>query len=109
MSVLECIHPRDSHTYHDFFQTSQSRGCRGSRTAFSGSLTAIADHVLGDEREHVRHVVVFAPIISESVTMLFLDFSVVSSVEQEMEDVDAQMVMVFQVQKWYGEEKSRSP
>jgi hypothetical protein len=38
----------------------------------------------------------------------FFDFSVVSSVDQEMEDEDAEMVMVCQVQKWYGEEKSRS-
>jgi len=32
--------------------------------------------------------------------MLSLDFQVVSSVEQEMEDVDAQIVMICQVKKW---------
>jgi len=50
--------------------------------------------LLGDEQEHL---VVVALTVSKSVTMLSLDFSLA---EQKMEDVDTQMVMTCQVQKW---------
>ena len=53
---------------------------------------------MGDERENL---VVVAPIVSGTVTMLFLDFEVISLLvgKQEMEDVDAHMVMICQVQR----------
>jgi len=54
--------------------------------------------LLGDERENL---VVVALIVSGTVTMLSLDFEVISLLvgKQEMEDVDAQMVMICQVQR----------
>jgi len=55
--------------------------------------------LLGDERESL---VVVALIVSGPVTMLSPDFEVISLLvgKQEMEDVDAQMVMICQVQRW---------
>jgi len=95
--LLEWVYTpeRPSHVPR-LFQTSQSRGCRGCRTAFSRSLTVDRrwlnhrrHHLLGDKREHLF---VVALIVSKPVTMLSLDFQVVSSVEQEMNLPDAEVV-----------------
>jgi len=45
---------------------------------------------------------VVALIVFGNVAMLSLDFEVISLLvgKQEMEDVDAQMVMICQVQRW---------
>ena len=60
--------------------------------------------LLGDERENL---IVVALIVSGTVTMLSLDFEVISLGKQEMEDIDVQMVMICQVQRYsVGQQKT---
>jgi hypothetical protein len=56
---------------------------------FSCSLTEVAPSPLGDEQEHL---VVVALMVSKSVTILSLDFWVVSSVGQEKDVPGAEVV-----------------
>jgi len=89
--VSERIHLRGSHTYHDFSKRASPEHVADVVLLFLVGRRRLRHDLLGDEREHL---VVVALIVSESVTMLSLDVQVVSSVEQEMEDVDAQVVVM---------------
>jgi len=68
--VLECSHPRGFHTYHDFSKRASPEDVAYLVLLFLVRRRRLHHHILGDVREHL---VVVAPIVSESVTMLSLD------------------------------------
>jgi hypothetical protein len=109
---------RLDHTYHDFFFfPNKSVPTRGEGVADLVPLFLVPwwqsrINFWGTSKEHV---IVVAPMVPESVTLLFLYFSVAFfSRAGNGGGVDAQMAMNrtcqpgCQVQKWYGEEKSYS-